>query len=205
MTLTPETLTRHELIGLPVRVADARNPDLVGIAGRVVSESMRTLVVRSPESGDAVTGENGGSAVRDRRVPKLGTTFEFVLPDPECAVASDTDDPTGRSASPSDDSTGLDVTDPSDGSDVTDPSDSVESAVGDTPASGATDEAAADRKVSGSSFELPWDTSGTGFSRPAGQSGGCEDGVYVTVDGEKLLSRPAFRTERASDSIWQSD
>ncbi|MFT4891484.1 MAG: ribonuclease P protein subunit POP4, partial [Halobacteriales archaeon] len=45
MPLTPETLPRHELVGLPVRVADAPNPDLVGIEGRVVRETMRTLVV----------------------------------------------------------------------------------------------------------------------------------------------------------------
>ncbi len=165
MPLTPATLTRHELIGLPVRVADARSSDHVGIAGRVVSESMRTLVVRGPEKSVSGDGDGSERSVADRRVPKTGTSFEFALPDPEDSVA----------------------------------------AVGSIPTRGTTDEAAAGREASGSTFELPWDTPGTGSTRPAGQSGGCEDVVYVTVDGDKLLSRPAFRTERAGDSIWQPD
>ncbi|MFW6382912.1 MAG: ribonuclease P protein component 1 [Haloferacaceae archaeon] len=63
--LTPETLVKHELVGLPVRVVDASSPGYVGIDGRVVSETMRTLVIAS-ESGEKV-------------VPKRGTTFEFAL------------------------------------------------------------------------------------------------------------------------------
>lgn len=165
MPLTPDTLTRHELVGLPVRVADARNADIVGFAGRVVSESMRTLVVRGPDSPDSDGGDGCERSVADRRVPKTGTNFEFALPDPDDSVA----------------------------------------AVGSIPTRGTTDEAAVGRKASGSTFELPWDTPGTGSTRPAGQSGGCEDVVYVTVDGDTLLSRPAFRTERAGDSIWQPD
>ncbi|WP_115865364.1 ribonuclease P protein component 1 [Halorussus litoreus] len=67
MPLTPETLTRHELNGLPVRVVDATNPDLVGIEGRVVAETQGTLSV--------------ASADRVRQVQKQGSTFEFALTD----------------------------------------------------------------------------------------------------------------------------
>ena len=63
--LSPETLTRHELIGLPVRVVDADNDAFVGIAGRVLWETYHTIVVRT-DSGD-------------KRVPKSGTTFEFAV------------------------------------------------------------------------------------------------------------------------------
>ena len=63
--LTPETLTRHELVGLPVRVADADSDAHVGIAGRVLYETAHTLVVRT-DSGD-------------KRVPKAGTTMEFAV------------------------------------------------------------------------------------------------------------------------------
>ncbi|USZ67591.1 ribonuclease P protein component 1 [Halorussus salilacus] len=71
MPLTPETLTRHELNGLAVRVVDAANPDLVGIEGRVVAETQGTLSV--------------ASADRVRQVQKQGSTFEFALTD-EAAV-----------------------------------------------------------------------------------------------------------------------
>ena len=67
MPLTPETLTRHELNGLPVRVVDATNPDLVGIEGRVVAETQGTLSV--------------ASADRVRQVQKQGSKFEFALTD----------------------------------------------------------------------------------------------------------------------------
>ncbi|WP_251331138.1 ribonuclease P protein component 1 [Haloplanus pelagicus] len=128
MPLTPETLCRHELNGLRVRVVESTNPDSVGIGGRVVSETMRTLVV------------SDGS--REWRVPKRGTTFEFALP--------------------------------------------------------RTDEAADAEKASGTAPELPSETAGR-----TGQSDGCEDVAYVTVDGARLLSRPALRTEKAGVSTWR--
>ena len=121
MPLTPETLPRHELVGLPVRVADAPNPDLVGIEGRVVRETMRTLVV----------GDESAGASRARMVPKPGSTFEFAL----------------------------------------------------------TDETAAAREGAGTAFD-PSATDGEGVA-------------YVTVDGARLLSRPALRTETTGDSKWR--
>ncbi|PSQ07062.1 ribonuclease P [Halobacteriales archaeon QS_6_71_20] len=165
MALTPETLTRHELRGLPVRVVAAASDAHVGLAGVVVSESMRTLVVCTPRG--------------DKRVPKEGTTFRFVL-----------------SARGSGDGAGRRRTEPGAG------------APRSGEASPVTDEAAGDRETPGSAFELPSSephalAAGYGQYETAGvtpgQSGGCEDAVSVTVDGARLLSRPAFRTERAGD------
>jgi ribonuclease P protein subunit POP4 len=179
--VTPETLTRHGLIGRPVRVVDAANPELVGIAGRVASESERTLVVRGP----------AGSGVADRRVPKRDTQFRFALP----AGADRVGDQSLGGWVP-----------PADAPARAGGSDTGAAGEPDTEAGKPdTDEAADRRKGSGSAFELPWETLGTGTARPAGKSGGCEDAVYVTVDGQRLLSRPAYRTERAGDSTWQPD
>ncbi|QCC46744.1 ribonuclease P protein component 1 [Halobellus limi] len=182
MALTPETLTRHELNGLRVAVVDAPNPDLVGIEGRVVVETMRTLHVDvSGSDADAVAVESdatatavGGDAddatetrrARVKQVPKGGTTFEFALP--------------SRDERP-----------------------------------GRTDEAADAAKASGTASKLRSETAG-GFE--AGQSGrraadaaaasrrnaeNCEGVAYVTVDGTRLLSRPALRTEKAGDTLWR--
>ncbi|WP_324663941.1 ribonuclease P protein component 1 [Haloarcula sediminis] len=63
MPLTPETLTRHELVGLDVEVVAASNPDAVGISGSVVMETTQLLTVE-----------------RDARVwhvPKDSATFAF--------------------------------------------------------------------------------------------------------------------------------
>ena len=65
MSLTPETLPRHELAGLRVRVVESTDPTQVGIEGRVVRETMQTLVVSSDEGV--------------RMVPKQGRTFEFAI------------------------------------------------------------------------------------------------------------------------------
>ncbi|WP_262180527.1 ribonuclease P protein component 1 [Haloarcula laminariae] len=65
MPLTPETLTRHELVGLDVEVVAASNPDAVGISGSVVMETTQLLTVE-----------------RDARVwhvPKADATFAFTL------------------------------------------------------------------------------------------------------------------------------
>ncbi|WP_458189428.1 ribonuclease P protein component 1 [Haladaptatus sp. NG-WS-4] len=71
MPLTPETLTKHELVGLCVRVVSAANPALEAIEGRIVAETMRTLTVES--------------ASRTWQVPKQDATFEFALTDEAAA------------------------------------------------------------------------------------------------------------------------
>jgi len=111
--LTAETLPRHELVGLHVRVVDASDPTLVGCEGEVVSETTNTLVVS--------TAREGREGSRSVRVPKAVATFEFRLDDPV-----------------------------EDGS-----------------------------TTDGSEAE------------------------YVVVDGERLVARPARRTERTGDSPWQ--
>jgi len=75
MALTPETLPRHELVGLDVEVVSAPNPDLVGIGGEVVEETMETLGV------ERRAGDDGDGESRVSRVPKAGATFAFDLPD----------------------------------------------------------------------------------------------------------------------------
>ncbi len=177
MALTPDTLTRHELNGLPVRVADAANADLVGISGRIVVETMKTFHV--------------DDGCRVRQVPKKDSCFEFAIEtaDAHRAGASGDGDPIRGSSNGDPNRTG----------------------------GSSTDEAAGADEASGSVSELGSETAGV---RP-GQSGPsaatrslgsganqqdadeCQDTVYVTVDGNRLLSRPTARTERGGDSTWQ--
>jgi len=159
MALTPETLTRHELNGLRVAVVDAPNPDLVGIAGRVVIETMQTLHVDVSERDAAAAESAGDGSARVVQVPKQGSKLEFELP------ASD--DPSGAT---------------------------------DERGHERTDEAADAAKASGTASELRSETAG---GLDAGQSGRCQGAAYVTVDGTRLLSRPALRTEKAGDTLWR--
>jgi ribonuclease P protein subunit POP4 len=71
--ITTETLPRHELIGLSVRVTDDAD-DRAGIAGEIVDETTRTLVI-----------ETDG---RTKTVPKAEATFTVDLPDGGSAVVA---------------------------------------------------------------------------------------------------------------------
>ncbi|WP_312912436.1 ribonuclease P protein component 1 [Natronosalvus caseinilyticus] len=144
MALTPETLPRHELNGLPVRVVDSDDAGRVGIEGRVVLETTKTLSIEVRENGTS----------RVLTVPKSGSVFEFAI----------TDEAAGDEKSPGTTSKLAD----------TQPADS--------PADCADGDSVGDRA--------------------SGHAAG-EDVAYVTVDGSRLLSRPARRTETKGDSPWQ--
>ncbi|QFU83950.1 ribonuclease P protein component 1 [Natronorubrum aibiense] len=134
MALTPETLPRHELNGLPIRVVESDDDSRVGLEGRVVIETTNTLSIEVRDDGES----------RVVMVPKSGSTFEFAI----------------------------------------------------------TDDAADFPKESGTMSKLadtqPADTEQSDAADRAG-----EDVAYVTVDGSRLLSRPARRTETTGDSPWQ--
>ncbi|MWV39209.1 MULTISPECIES: ribonuclease P protein component 1 [Natrialba] len=134
MALTPETLPRHELNGLPVRVVDSDDDGRVGLEGRVVIETTNTLSIEVRTDGES----------RVVTVPKSGSTFEFAI----------------------------------------------------------TDEAADSTKESGTTSKLA-DTQPGGTERSAPSDSAGEGVAYVTVDGSRLLSRPARRTETNGDSPWQ--
>ncbi|RKD94715.1 ribonuclease P protein component 1 [Halopiger aswanensis] len=135
MALTPETLPRHELNGLPVRVVESTDDSRVGIAGRVVIETTKTLSIEIRDDGES----------RVVTVPKSGSTFEFAI----------------------------------------------------------TDDAADSAKGSGTASKLA-DTQPSAAGNGAEERAG-EGAAYVTVDGSRLLSRPARRTETNGDSPWQLD
>jgi len=67
MGITPKNIIRHELIGLKARVVEAKNPANVGIAGKIVNETYKTLVMESK-------GE-------EKRVFKEHITLILQLPD----------------------------------------------------------------------------------------------------------------------------
>ncbi|MFT4921767.1 MAG: ribonuclease P protein subunit POP4 [Haloarculaceae archaeon] len=63
--IAPDQLPRHELVGLEAEVVSASNPDLVGLSGDIVVETMRTLGI---EGADRVF-----------HVPKADATIAVTL------------------------------------------------------------------------------------------------------------------------------
>ncbi|WP_207589544.1 ribonuclease P protein component 1 [Halomontanus rarus] len=139
MSLTPETLPRHELNGLPVRVVESDDSTREGLEGRVVIETMNTLRIELRENGES----------RVVQVPKSGSKFEFALTDD----AADFEKESGTASKLADTEPGVD-------------------------------------REENDSFPTTPDRAGEGTA-------------YVTVDGARLLSRPARRTETTGDSPWQ--
>ena len=154
MALTPETLPRHELNGLPVRVVESDDASRVGLEGRVVIETTNTLSIEVRDNGES----------RVLMVPKSGSTFEFAITDEAAG-----DEKSSGTASKLADT----QPDPSEKSDESD------GAGGDAAGCRGDDPSRDHRHVAG------------------------EDVAYVTVDGSRLLSRPARRTETSGDTPWQ--
>ena len=65
--VTPQNILRHELIGLNVKIAAARDPNMRGIKGKIINESRNMLTI-----------VDGG---RKRLIPKAIATFRFKLKD----------------------------------------------------------------------------------------------------------------------------
>ncbi len=68
-------LAKHELIGLPAEVLDATDPNQRGLRGRVVDETLHTLVLEA--------------AGREVVIPKGGSVFRFRVAGEDVTVAGD--------------------------------------------------------------------------------------------------------------------
>ena len=66
MNLTPESLARHELIGLDLLVEASREPGIVGLRARVVDETRNTFLLETER--------------KVLRIPKKNTCLVFLLP-----------------------------------------------------------------------------------------------------------------------------
>lgn len=67
MVITPDNVVRHELIGLHAKVVQAKNPANLGIAGKIVDESYKTLTITTKKG--------------DKRIFKESITLQLQLPD----------------------------------------------------------------------------------------------------------------------------
>lgn len=67
MSISPENIVRHELIGLKVTVSDSSNPCLAHISGRVVDETRNTFLLETKRG--------------IKRIPKANTSLIFDLAD----------------------------------------------------------------------------------------------------------------------------
>ena len=66
MTVTPSVL-QGEFIGLEAKVVRSSNPNKIGIRGKVMDETQRTLTISHKD--------------KDKRIVKETSTFQFTLPD----------------------------------------------------------------------------------------------------------------------------
>ena len=67
VSITPENILRHELIGLEVKIADSCNRQIMGMKGKVIDETRNTLIVADEKN--------------KRTIPKDVAVFQFRLHD----------------------------------------------------------------------------------------------------------------------------
>jgi ribonuclease P protein subunit POP4 len=67
MVITPSNVARHELIGLRAKVVRAKNPANIGLAGKIVDETYKTITLETKKG--------------EKRVFKDAITIEVELPD----------------------------------------------------------------------------------------------------------------------------
>ena len=61
---SPSNILKHELIGLFCEIVSAKNRSQIGIRGRIIDETMKTVVIEDKE---------------EKRVPKQNTIFRVRL------------------------------------------------------------------------------------------------------------------------------
>ena len=66
MNLTPESLARHELIGLDLLVESSSEPGIVGLQAKVIDETRNTFLLETER--------------KVLRIPKKNTSLVFLLP-----------------------------------------------------------------------------------------------------------------------------
>lgn len=67
MSITPENIARHELIGLRVTLTDCSDPDQDGLSGCIVDETRNTFLLETKQG--------------IKRIPKMNTSLIFDLPE----------------------------------------------------------------------------------------------------------------------------
>ncbi|MFH0832678.1 MAG: ribonuclease P protein component 1 [Candidatus Aenigmatarchaeota archaeon] len=60
----PKNILRHELIGLQCEIIDACNKSQIGLKGRIVDETLKTVMIKDEKK---------------LRIPKKGTVFRLIL------------------------------------------------------------------------------------------------------------------------------
>ena len=67
MSINPQNLVRHELIGLGVRIKNSTDPTQKGLKGKVVDESYNTIKIETRKE-------------KEKIIPKNNSIFIFTLP-----------------------------------------------------------------------------------------------------------------------------
>ncbi len=86
MSISPENIVRHELIGLKVTVSDSSNPCLAGISGCVVDETRNTFLLETVRGIKRVTKANT-SLIFDLPNGRVKITGSILISQPENRIS----------------------------------------------------------------------------------------------------------------------
>ena len=72
---TEKNILLHELIGLECEVIEAKNKSQIGLHGRIIDETMKTIMVSGPQS--------------NKIIPKKGSKFRLKLNNKKIDIVGD--------------------------------------------------------------------------------------------------------------------
>ncbi len=81
--ITPDNITRHELLGLLVKVLGATDSGLVGISGEITGETRNTITLKSPTGQKTVAKEKTSLLIHTDSGDELLVNGSLLLGRPE--------------------------------------------------------------------------------------------------------------------------
>ncbi len=83
MAITPYNILRHELIGLRAKVAESRDPGLVGVSGVITDETKNTITLKGPKGSKKVAKEQVTLSIHTDSGDELLVNGSLLLGRPE--------------------------------------------------------------------------------------------------------------------------
>lgn len=79
---TEKNILLHELIGLECDIIEARNKSQVGLHGRIVDETMKTIVLSGPQSRKIIPKKGSKFRLKLNK-KKIDIVGDFIIARPE--------------------------------------------------------------------------------------------------------------------------
>lgn len=79
---TPKNILMHEFIGLPCKIVESKNSYCIGIEGKIIDETMKTIILKT-RGGRKVVMKKGTIFRMNLEKQKIDVDGNFIIARPE--------------------------------------------------------------------------------------------------------------------------